>query len=255
VANEPDNDVAAAASVPLPTCTSAGPAGAGFTIKKKLVECVADAPVPVTVIGNVPVGVDEDVVTMIVELCPAVTEAGLNETVAPVGAPLALSPTVWADPLVTAVLTMLLAGAPGVTVAEPGEAEIAKSFVTGGRTLRVKVCCTDPAALEAVMVNVEADCDVAVPASVAVPLPLSVKLTPVGRTPLSDIDGVGEPVVVTVKEPATFVVKEVLTAEVMAGGVWTMSEKSIECWAETLVPVTVIGYVPAGVVDEVVMVI
>jgi hypothetical protein len=41
-----------------------------------------------------------------------------------------------------------------------------------------------------------------VPASVAVPSPLSVKLTPLGSAPDSDSDGDGEPVVLTVKPPA-----------------------------------------------------
>ncbi len=40
-----------------------------------------------------------------------------------------------------------------------------------------------------------------VPAKVAVPFPLSVKVTPPGSTPVSVIAGVGVPVVVTVNEP------------------------------------------------------
>jgi hypothetical protein len=82
------------------------------------------------------------------------------------------------------VVMMVLAGAPCVMVAEPGEAETEKSFVTAGSTLRVKACCADRAALAAVMVTVEDDFEVAVPERVAgperlaVPLPLSVKVTP-----------------------------------------------------------------------------
>ena len=41
-----------------------------------------------------------------------------------------------------------------------------------------------------------------VPLSVAVPPPLSVKVTPGGREPISVIDGAGSPVVVTVNDPA-----------------------------------------------------
>lgn len=143
----------------------------------------------------------------------------MKETVAPVGAPLALRVTVWADPLVTAVLTVLVAWPPWVTAAEPGESEMEKSLVTGATTFKVKVCCPEVTALVAVMVMVDEEGEVAVPDRVAVPFPLSVKVTPVGRVPLSLSDGVGEPVVVTVNEPATSVVNEVLDGEVMAGGV------------------------------------
>lgn len=41
-----------------------------------------------------------------------------------------------------------------------------------------------------------------VPANVAVPFPLSVKVTPPGSAPVSVIEGVGVPVVVTVNVPA-----------------------------------------------------
>jgi hypothetical protein len=165
----------------------------------------------------------------------------LKETVAPVGAPLALKATVWADPLVTAVLTVVVAWPPWVTVAELGESEMEKSLVTGGTTFKVKVCCAKLTALVAVMVMVDEEGEVAVPDSVAVPFPLSAKVTPLGRVPLSLSDGVGEPVVVTVNEPATLVVNEVLDGEVMVGGVWTTRLKPTECCAEVLVPVTVRG--------------
>ena len=51
------------------------------------------------------------------------------------------------------------------------------------------------------------------------------KVTPVGRPPDSDSDAVGEPVVVTVKDPALPSVKVVLSAEVMAGGPSTVRVK------------------------------
>jgi hypothetical protein len=60
-----------------------------------------------------------------------------------------------------------------------------------------------------------------VPEIVAVPLPLSVKLTPVGRAPVSASVGVAEPVVVTENEPETPTVKAVEAALVMAEG-WPM---------------------------------
>ena len=64
-----------------------------------------------------------------------------------------------------------------------------------------------------------------VPASVAVPSPLSMKLTPVGRAPVSESDAVGRPVVVTVKVPALPSVKVVLSAEVMPGATSTVRVK------------------------------
>jgi hypothetical protein len=54
---------------------------------------------------------------------------------------------------------------------------------------------------------------------------LLTKVTPVGRLPVSDRDEAGEPVVVTVKEPATCSVKVVLLAEVMAGAALTVRVK------------------------------
>ena len=58
-----------------------------------------------------------------------------------------------------------------------------------------------------------------VPARVAVPSPLSVKVTPAGRVPVSDRVAVGnEAPVVTVKVPAVPAVKVAAAALVMAGG-------------------------------------
>ena len=74
------------------------------------------------------------------ELDPALTEDGVKETVAPVGRPLvALRATDWAAPLVTAVLMVLVAAEPDVTLAEAGEADREKSLVTGTFTVRAKV--------------------------------------------------------------------------------------------------------------------
>ena len=55
------------------------------------------------------------------------------------------------------------------------------------------------------------------PASVAVPLALSVNVTPLGSAPDSVIVGVGTPVVVTVSVPALPTVKVALFALVMVG--------------------------------------
>ena len=51
-----------------------------------------------------------------------------------------------------------------------------------------------------------------------VPSRLSTKVTPDGRVPVSVIDGVGLPVVVTVKVSAVPAVKAVALALVIAGG-------------------------------------
>jgi hypothetical protein len=64
-----------------------------------------------------------------------------------------------------------------------------------------------------------------VPAKVAVPFPLSLKVTPLGRVPVSLSDGAGKPAVVTVKLPADPSLKVVLLAEVMVGGPSTVRVK------------------------------
>src|ERR1035438_7775561 len=74
-----------------------------------------------------------------------------------------------------------------------------------------------------VMPNVPLTVDV--PLSVAVPLPLSWNKTPFGSAPFSEIAGVGNPVVVTVNEPAVPTGKIVLFALVIAGVWLTVSVK------------------------------
>ena len=61
--------------------------------------------------------------------------------------------------------------------------------------------------------------DDGVPLSVALPSPLSANITPAGRAPDSVRDGVGVPVVVTVKLPAAPAVNVVLLSLVIAGAV------------------------------------
>ena len=83
--------------------------------------------------------VPEAVVTDSEELDPAVTLVGVNLATAPVGSPLALNATDWAEPLVTAVLMVVVAAEPATTLAEGGEAEREKSLVAGAVTVRVNV--------------------------------------------------------------------------------------------------------------------
>src|SRR5690349_463714 len=65
-----------------------------------------------------------------VEEPPAVTEAGLNEPLTPAGAPLSESATLWADPVVTAVVTDVDAPVePCAPLTEAGDAAIEKSSV------------------------------------------------------------------------------------------------------------------------------
>ncbi len=99
------------------------------TVREKAAVCVAEAPVPVIVTLDVPVGVLELVVIVTVEDAPAVTELGLKLAVAPVGRPEAESATLCALPEVTAVETVAVAELPGVTVAAVGLTESEKSFV------------------------------------------------------------------------------------------------------------------------------
>jgi len=69
----------------------------------------------------------------------------------------------------------------------------------------------------AVNVSVKTPFEVAVPLSVPVPFPLSVKPTPAGNVPDSVTAGVGTPTAVTVKEPGAFKGKLLLLALVIVG--------------------------------------
>jgi hypothetical protein len=63
---------------------------------------------------------------------------------------------------------------------------------------------------------------------------LSTKVTPEGRAPVSESDGVGNPVEVTEKDPAEPLEKVVLEPEVMAGAWFTVRVKG--CEASGLTP-------------------
>ena len=92
--------------------------------------------------------------------------------------------------------------------------------VVGSCTVSVKVCeASGEIPFEAVIVRgyVPPVPSAGVPESVAVPSPLSVNETPDGSAPDSLSDGVGTPLVVTVKLPARPVWNVVFEALVMAG--------------------------------------
>src|SRR6266567_2104278 len=88
--------------------------------------------VPVTVIGNVADAAAVVVVTFKVDVPPELTDVGVSVAVTPDGAPLADRLTDSAEPLVTAVLTVVDTELPAATDAEFGDTEIEKSFVGGG---------------------------------------------------------------------------------------------------------------------------
>jgi hypothetical protein len=91
---------------------------------------------------------------------------------------------------------------------------------TGGLTVSVKVCeASGETPFDAVMVIGKLPVPLAVPARKAVPLPLSVKVTPDGRAPVSLRDGVGAATVVTVKLSATPWLKASESELVMEGAV------------------------------------
>jgi hypothetical protein len=91
-------------------------------------------------------------------------------------------------------------------------------MVGGWSTVRVKDWVAGlPTPLEAVIVIGKEPDVVGVPERVAVPLPLSTKVTPPASAPDSESVGVGLPVAVTVNKPKELVVKVTWLAEVMPG--------------------------------------
>ena len=87
-------------------------------------------------------------------------------------------------------------------------------------TVSVKLCVAlGKTPLEAVIVRLYTPADPAggVPARVAVPLPLSVKETPLGSVPVHSSAGMGTPVAVMIKALSSSIVKLTLLALVIAG--------------------------------------
>ena len=67
-------------------------------------------------------------------------------------------------------------------------------------TVSVKLCVAEPAPLEAVRLIPNVPAVDGMPLIVAVPLPLSVNVTPAGNAPVSEILGTGNPSAATVNE-------------------------------------------------------
>src|SRR5437868_2162418 len=103
--------------------------GAAVTVKLTEVLCVALVAVPVTVRVYVPAAA-VPAPSVSVELPPEVIDAGLKDAVAPEGRPLALSGTVCAEPLVTAVAMVEVTLPFCVAETELGLESMEKSFVT-----------------------------------------------------------------------------------------------------------------------------
>ena len=162
-----------------------------------------------------------------VNVTPAGSEP--DSLIEAVGLPVEVTVKVPADPVVKVVLApLVMAGA--------------------ASTVRVKDwVASEPTPLLAVMVIGNEPLDVGVPASVAVPSPLSTRVTPAGSEPVSVMAAVGSPVEVTVKVPADPVVKVVLAPLVMAGAASTVS---VNDWVASeptpLLAVMVIGKLPGA---------
>jgi hypothetical protein len=116
------------------------------------------------------------------------------------------------------VVTVNLNGVPSVAVEE------ATLVIAGLEAVAVTVSVNDwmtglPTPLDAVIVigYLPRVPSLAVPFILAVPFPLSVKVTPVGSAPFSVSAGVGAPVVVTVKEKGDRIPVDADAGLVMAG--------------------------------------
>jgi hypothetical protein len=96
------------------------------TTRVAVAEFEVDPDVPVSVTVEVPTGVPEVVVTVIVELPDVVIEAGEKEAVAPEGNPLALNVTGPVNPPEAATFTVKVVLEARPTVSEPGVAATEK---------------------------------------------------------------------------------------------------------------------------------
>src|SRR2546428_12973555 len=106
--------------------------GEGVTVSVPVAVCVGLGALPVAVTEYGPGAVGAPTLRVSVEPPPAVVVGGLNEAVAPAGTPLALSVTVSAEPLVTAVEIVDVALPPWTADTLVGLAPIEKSFGAAG---------------------------------------------------------------------------------------------------------------------------
>src|SRR3954447_20007615 len=128
-ATTPDDDQLLSEPLSKPPFTTPPGGAADVTVNETVVVCVAEAPVPVTVIVYVPAAADDPTASVNVDDAPAVTDAGLNDAVVPAGTPDAENVTAWAEPLVTLVEIVDVALPPCWTLTLVGAADSEKSFV------------------------------------------------------------------------------------------------------------------------------
>jgi hypothetical protein len=148
--------------------------GGAVTVTLTVVECVAVPSVPVTVSVYVPAAA-EPAFTVRVELLPAVTDVGLSEALAPLGAPETVRATVPALPEVTAVEIVLVPEVPCTILKLVGLAEMEKSF--GGLvTVTLAVPLTPPLAAVTVKGPPAVEPAVNSPEALMVPPPLTDQL-------------------------------------------------------------------------------
>jgi hypothetical protein len=149
-----------------PCCTNARPGfteieksdgGTAVTVSETLVACEPVVAEPVTAMLEVAAAALAEAVTVIVELCPEDTEAGMNDTVTPAGRPDADRETDSALPATTEVETMTVPLDPACTVSADGDAEIEKSDGGTAITVSATVVACEPVVAEPVTVMVEID--------------------------------------------------------------------------------------------------
>src|SRR4029077_12483219 len=115
-----------------------------LTTRVTMAVCVSVPLVPVIVIVELPAGVVDAVVIVIVELLPAVTEPGLKAAEAPVGKPLADSVIVPPKLFNTPVFTVYGVLLPGATLLLEGEPEMVRSGTPVTVSPPLTVCDRDP---------------------------------------------------------------------------------------------------------------
>lgn len=106
-----------------------------FTVNVTVVVCVMPPPMPVTVIGYVPIAVVEATAMVIVEVPDpgAAMDGGVKLTVTPAGCPVADKATAELKPPEIATVTVDVPLLPGATDTEPGDADTVKVGVVGAR--------------------------------------------------------------------------------------------------------------------------
>ncbi len=262
--------------LPCMTMSEAGEAemvklGTAVTVSVTVVLCWVPPPLPVTVMGYVPTSVLAPTVMVMVELpAPgAGIVCGLKLTVVPVGTPVADRLIELLKPPLTTVVIVDVPRLPCMTVSEAGEAEMLKLGTAVTVSVTVVPCWIPPPLPVTVMGYVPTSV-LAPTVMVMVELPapgagivcgLKLTVVPVG-TPVADrlIELLKPPlttvVIVDVPRLPCMTVSEAGEAEMLKlGTAVTVRVTVVPCWIPPPFPVTVMGYVPTGVLAPTVMVI